>query len=887
MVRPLPQKNTKKEEKKESKSKKFWKLQSEKAKKKKGEKETEEFETIPVDGVVAVTMEDNSDLDAFNTDSEGEDSVKDVVSEEEEEEGEPDWNDQIKSANRKGKKSGGFQCMGLSFPIFKAIQHMGYKIPTPIQRKSIPIIQEGGDVVAMARTGSGKTAAFLIPLLEKLKIHSAKVGARALILSPSRELATQTLKATMDLAKYTDLRACAFVGGENMEDQFNAMASNPDIVIATPGRLMHLIIESNMQLKTVEYVVFDEADRLFEMGFQEQLREITLKLPAGRQTLLFSATLPKILVDFARAGLQNPTLIRLDVDTKISRDLQMYFFSVKAEEKEASLLYLLRNVISLDQQTVVFVATKHHVEYINQLLVDNGLSSTFIYGSLDQSARKIHLARFKHGRAKILVVTDVAARGIDIPLLDNVINFDFPSSSKVFVHRVGRTARAGKSGNAWSLVTNDEIPFMIDLQMFTGRPLVFASSFEDAQVPNYTTELVFGHMPMSTITLEMESIASQIKDSLHLTTLRDSAQKGFKMFLRSRPQASKPAYRRAKEILNMSFGIHPYLVKQVGHDERERFSMIQSISGYRPAESIFEFKKSGVKAPEALLMHQRRKKLTNTIMNAKQSRSDIVAKEREQQRLLISQQDTTVDLTGFKERKKRSAEQMEKEKEYAMAYRPTDDATEKGYSVHAGEGANFNETAHKASMDIVADDEDGFRRQNQLQWDSKKHRFVKDQVGSDNKKRIRTENGTLVAATFKSDRYMNLTRFERWKKKTHTELPSVGEVELQGSKQFQPQMKRYRYNETHAPKLDSKNFQRKLAQQEAQWRKEGLKAKDIKEKRKEFIELKQQQGTKKEPVKAKSELKTKYQITKERLEKEKRREKTGRHKHVMEKKKRK
>jgi ATP-dependent RNA helicase DDX54/DBP10 len=182
--------------------------------------------------------------------------------------------------------------------------------------------------------------------------------------------------------------------------------------------------------------------------------------------------------------------------------------------------------------------------------------------------------------------------------------------------------------------------------------------------------------------------------------------------------------------------------------------MIQSIAGYRPAESIFEFKKSGVKAPEALLMHKRRKQLTNTIMNAKQTRSDIITKEKEQQKLFVSQQDTCVDVTGFKERKKRSAEQMEKEKEYAMTYRPTDDATEKGYAVHAGEGASFNETAHKASMDIVADDEDGLRKQSQLQWDSKKHRFVKDQVGSDNKKRIRTENGTLVAATFKSDRYV-------------------------------------------------------------------------------------------------------------------------------------
>jgi ATP-dependent RNA helicase DDX54/DBP10 len=457
------------------------------------------------------------------------------------------------------------------------------------------------------------------------------------------------------------------------------------------------------------------------------------------------------LVDFARAGLQNPTLIRLDVDTKISRDLQMYFFSVKSEEKEACLLYLLRHVIPQDQQTVVFAATKHHVEYLNQLLIDNGFSSTFIYGSLDQAARKIHLTRFKYGKVKILVVTDVAARGIDVPLLDNVINYDFTTSSKVFVHRVGRTARAGKSGSAWSLVTNDEIPYMIDLQMFTSRPLVFASTFGDGQEPNYTTELVFGHVPHSEITLEMESISSQVKDSLHLTTLRDSAQKGYKMFLRSRPSASKSSYQRTKEILNMSFGIHPLLVKKVGEGEVERFSMIQSISGYRPAESVFEVGKRAGRTPEAILMQRRRKQLTNTITNAKQTKLESIEKETKKQQLVVSQMNQEPSITSFK--KKRSADQMEKEKEFAMSYRPADDATEKGYAVHAGEGANFTESAHKASMDIVADDEDGLRKRNQLEWDSKKHKFVKNQVGSDNKRRIRTENGTLVAATFKSDRY--------------------------------------------------------------------------------------------------------------------------------------
>lgn len=175
----------------------------------------------------------------------------------------------------------------------------------------------------MARTGSGKTAAFLIPLLERLKTHSAKVGARALVLSPSRELAMQTQKVCKELGKHTDLRSCVLVGGDNLDDQFSMIASNPDILIATPGRLLHLAVEMDLDLRSVEYVVFDEADRLFEMGFAVQLHEILSRLPQNRQTLLFSATLPKILVDFAKAGLQEPTLIRLDADTKISKDLEV------------------------------------------------------------------------------------------------------------------------------------------------------------------------------------------------------------------------------------------------------------------------------------------------------------------------------------------------------------------------------------------------------------------------------------------------------------------------------------------------------------------------------------------------------------------------------------
>jgi ATP-dependent RNA helicase DDX54/DBP10 len=247
------------------------------------------------------------------------------------------------------------------------------------------------------------------------------------------------------------------LGGDSMEQQFAAIHENPDVLVATPGRLLHLLVEMDLSLSTVEYVVFDECDRLFEMGFAEQVQELVGRLPAQRQTALFSATLPKQLLEFAQAGLTDPTLVRLDVETKLSEQLQTQYLAVRRDDKAAMLVWLLRNVLGLDKQTVVFCATKHHVEYLKELLTLCDMPVAHCYGNLDMTARKIEIAKFRHGKAKVLVVTDVAARGIDIPMLDYVVNYDFPAKPKLFVHRVGRVARAGRSGTAYSLVSPAEV----------------------------------------------------------------------------------------------------------------------------------------------------------------------------------------------------------------------------------------------------------------------------------------------------------------------------------------------------------------------------------------------------------------------------------------------
>lgn len=393
----------------------------------------------------------------------------------------------------------------------------------------------------------------------------------------------------------------------------------------------------SLDLRAVEYVVFDEADRLFELGFATALQEILHRLPTTRQTVLFSATLPKSLVDFAKAGLQDPKLIRLDSESKISGDLRMAFFSINQTEKDASLLSLLRDVIGvpprtstnyepaapkdgamLSHQTIIFVATKHHVEYLNALLDQSGYSVSYIYGTLDHTARSIQMDHFRKGYTSILVVTDVAARGIDIPILENVVNYDFPQGSRVFVHRVGRTARAGKKGWAWTFVTQPEIPFLLDLQLFLGKPLKrHANPKSDA---SFVDSLVLGSFPRDAIDQEMEYIKTLDESNFSLVSLREIMRKGHSMYERSKGKASQASYKRAKELQadpkwslfdQLPSGIHPVL-KRMDHKtsstEDTRATLLQAVKDFRPSETVFEIGTRG-KTPGASLMRDRRKAL--------------------------------------------------------------------------------------------------------------------------------------------------------------------------------------------------------------------------------------------------------------------------------------
>lgn len=647
--------------------------------------------------------------------------------------------------------------MGLSEEVYRGIVKMGFRVPTPVQRKSLPVILSGTDTVVMARTGSGKTAAFCIPLLERLlnsqrrkqqQSASVNFSAGAVILSPTRELSLQTLKVLQTLSQFIEeprLKCIGINGGESMEKQFALLSSNPDVIVATPGRLAHHLSEiPDFHLKHCDLMVFDEADRLFEMGtfhsfffmqettelqtifdtfafkpvgFAMQIREISNSMPnseSGRQTLLFSATMPKILVEFTKSGIMDsdPQVVRLDKDASVSDELRIGFITVRSQEKDGALLHLLRdvlpNAIKKDDKnpeqkklqkkkkgknddkegqkkkkkgtnddkeddededeghalgmTLIFAATRHHVDYLTALINNAGLGkgpgdlvAACIYGTMDQEARKLNLSAFRSGRIPILIVTDVAARGIDIPLIDHVVHYSFPPTAKLFVHRSGRAARAGRIGYCWGLVDTEEMPYMVDLYLFLGRKLstgntkaIKAQEEDDGKdgsheeqedviysVQEMTPDMVhYGSVPESTSTQEVENVRRIMESELTgshdaelLRSLVRICNNAMKQYRRSRPEASRQGVRRAKAILEgkkeqsgkrVGGGMlpaHPVLrkaeidkimglsgttqesAKKKLNEMKQREVMLRAMSNFRPKETVFEaFATGGGKA---------------------------------------------------------------------------------------------------------------------------------------------------------------------------------------------------------------------------------------------------------------------------------------------------
>ncbi|KAL9259917.1 putative DEAD-box ATP-dependent RNA helicase 29 [Drosera capensis] len=681
----------------------------------------------------------------------------------------------------KKPKSGGFESFSLSPSIYQAIKRKGYKVPTPIQRKTIPFILAGHDVVAMARTGSGKTAAFLIPMLERLKGRGKDGGGggvRALVLSPTRDLALQTMKFAKELGRFTDLRTSLLVGGDSMESQFEELAQSPDIIIATPGRLMHHLAEvDDMSLRTVEYVVFDEADSLFGMGFAEQLHQILPQLSENRQTLLFSATLPSVLGDFVKAGLRDPKLVRLDVETKLSPDLTLAFFTMRQEEKCAALLYLIREHIGSDQQSLVFVSTKHHVEFLSGLLREEGIEPSVGYGDMDQDARKINLSKFKSRKTMLLIVTDVAARGLDIPLLDNVINWDFPPNPKLFVHRAGRAARAGRTGTSYSLLTSEDMPYLLDLHLFLSKPIRAAPTEEEVLKDKEGVlsginqaidngETVYGRLPQSVLDLISDRVREILDSSAELASLVKTSANAFRMYMKTKPAPSKASIRRVKLLPRE--GLHPMFKTVVEGKELTALAFSERLKLFRPKQTILEAEGEAARSKRA----QGPSSQWVDVMKKKRAiHDDKIEFAHKQQLGNETKKEVAPETINYKKKDKKAIsgskrkERNFKDEEYFISSVPTNQHLEAGLSVRGDQGLG-SRRLDSAIMDTLADDSAGMQKQKSVfHWDKRGKKYVKlnngEHVTANGK--VKTESGHKLKAT-------KTGIYEKWKNRTHNKV---------------------------------------------------------------------------------------------------------------------
>jgi ATP-dependent RNA helicase RhlE len=366
-----------------------------------------------------------------------------------------------------------FEQLGLNSELLKAVAEQGYTIPTPVQQKAIPLILEGRDVLAGAQTGTGKTASFTLPLLQRLAEnadpHQKPRRVRALILAPTRELAAQVYESILTYGKHLPLHAEAVVGGASIGMQTRQLRRGCDIVVATPGRLIDHLQQRNINLSSVEILVLDEADRMLDMGFMPDVKRIMSLIPKRRQSLLFSATVPNTIKALAASALNNPAAVEVARQNATADNVSELVYGINREYKRELLSYLIGS--NNWRQVLVFVRTKHGADRLEKQLIEDGIRTAALHGDKTQGARTKALEYFKSGKVTVLVATDIAARGLDIDELPHVVNFDLPQVPEDYIHRIGRTGRAGSSGQALSLVCPEESWLLAEIEKLLKRQI--------------------------------------------------------------------------------------------------------------------------------------------------------------------------------------------------------------------------------------------------------------------------------------------------------------------------------------------------------------------------------------------------------------------------------
>ncbi len=366
-----------------------------------------------------------------------------------------------------------FTDLGLIDPILQAVAEEGYTTPTPIQQQAIPSLLLGNDLLGCAQTGTGKTAAFAIPILQQLYKAEQHKGARrvltTLVLTPTRELAIQIAESFGTYGKYTNLKHTVIFGGVGQFPQVQAIKNGVNILVATPGRLLDLIGQGHIHLDHIKMFVLDEADRMLDMGFVHDVKKILKMLPQKRQSLFFSATMPPTIVSLADSILRNPVKVEVTPVSSTADTITQHLYHIDKNNKRL----LLCDLIAKHQMpsVLVFTRTKHGADKVVKELLQQGISAAAIHGNKSQTNRQNALNNFKDGKIVVLVATDIAARGIDVDNLSFVINYEIPNVAETYVHRIGRTGRAGANGVAFSFAEAEELPYIKDIQKLIGKPI--------------------------------------------------------------------------------------------------------------------------------------------------------------------------------------------------------------------------------------------------------------------------------------------------------------------------------------------------------------------------------------------------------------------------------
>jgi ATP-dependent RNA helicase RhlE len=378
-----------------------------------------------------------------------------------------------------------FNTLGLSDALLKAIGEKGYTTPSPIQEKAIPLILERKDILASAQTGTGKTAGFTLPMLQILSQGKqlSKRPIRALILTPTRELAAQIFENVKEYSTHLNIKSTVIFGGVKANPQIAILRKGVDILVATPGRLLDLHSQNIFSLSNIEILVLDEADRMLDMGFLRDIKKILALMPSKRQNLLFSATFSKDIKKLANEFLTHPVMVEATPETLTAEKVNHMVYGVDKGKKTNLIIKLISE--GNWSQVLVFTRTKHMANRLSEKLIKNGISASAIHGNKAQNARTKALDGFKKNEIRVLVATDIAARGLDIPLLPHVVNYELPNVPEDYVHRIGRTGRAGASGDAISLVSHDEKEFLRGIEKLLGQklPSKIIDGFEPSATP--------------------------------------------------------------------------------------------------------------------------------------------------------------------------------------------------------------------------------------------------------------------------------------------------------------------------------------------------------------------------------------------------------------------